>query len=825
LRVFPVLRRAIESRRGTEVPDPQEVRRRAFAGLRELLARLGDRRPLVLCIDDLQWGDADSAALLTELLQPPDPPVLLFLGCYRSEEPEASPFLRTLVALRKQTEAAVGWRKVAVDPLSADEARDLATRLLGTTTVGRTEVETIARESGGNPFFVHELARAAVTGGGTMGGSLSLERVLSERIQQLPEPARDLLSVIATAVRPIGRELACQLAGPGSGALAALAELRSRRLVRSTGTAGEDGVAPYHDRVREAVVAHLSSEQSRDLHRRLARTLEATGHEDPETLAVYFQGAGDTERAGHYFARAADAAAEALAFDQAARLYRQALELRPIGGDEARLLRTKLGDALANAGRGAQAAEQYIAASSGTLPDAFVELRCRAAQQYLMSGHVDEGISIATAVLRQIGIGLPATPRQAIVSLVAYRLWLWLRGKGFRERLVGSIAPKELNRIDVTWGFAIGLSAIDPISGAYFQARNLGQALRAGEPYRIARSIALEAIHVATAGTPAAASTRGLLEIADSLAKRTSNWHAAGLVCLGKGVAAYLQGRWRDGLLHCETGESLFRERCVGTYWESNTAQAFGLYCRIYLGELRELVARCPAVVREAQERGDLYGFANVCSFVRPLTHMVVGEPQIAFVELDDLFEKWSKERFHVQHANANYCRAQLHLYQGESGEALRVATRTVRSMTGSLLVRVQHMRFHTYDIHARASLASCLDSTSRSVVLHGIEQDASRLEREKRADCQGLARVIRAAVAWQRRDHAAAVQLLGQATEQFETLEMKAHAAATRRRLGQLVGGDQGRELIDAADTWMKSQGIRNPVRMTRVYAPGFPD
>jgi hypothetical protein len=204
---------------------------------------------------------------------------------------------------------------------------------------------------------------------------------------------------------------------------------------------------------------------------------------------------------------------------------------------------------------------------------------------------------------------------------------------------------------------------------------------------------------------------------------------------------------------------------------------------------------------------------------------MVVGEPETAFIELDDLAEKWSKERFHVQHANANYCRAQLHLYQGEAAEAERVATGTVRSMTGSLLVRVQHMRFHTYDIHARASLARSLDSTSRSDVLHGIEQDASRLERENRPDCQALARVIRAAVAWQRRDTASAFQLLGQAIQQFETVEMKAHAAATRRRLGQLVGGDRGRELIEAADTWMIGQGIRNPVRMTRVYAPGFPD
>jgi hypothetical protein len=584
-------------------------------------------------------------------------------------------------------------------------------------------------------------------------------------------------------------------------------------------------VAPYHDRVRETVAAHLSPDESRDVHRRLARTLEATGHEDPETLAVHFRGAGEAERAGHYFARAADAAAEALAFDQAARLYRQALELRPVAREETGLLRTKLGDALANAGRGAEAAEQYVAASSGTTRDAFVDLRRRAAQQYLLSGHVDEGISIATAVLREMGMGLPATPRQAVLSLIACRLRLWLRGKRFRERPASSVAPGELTSVDVTWGLAVGLSAIDPIRGAYLQARNLLLALRAGEPYRVARSMALEAIHVATAGTPAATTTQRLLETADSLAKKTGNWHAVGLVSLGNGVAAYLQGRWRDGLVHCEAGESVFRERCVGTYWEINTARAFGLYCRMYLGEFRELVARCPSTVREAQERGDLYGFANICSFVRPLTHMVVGELETGFMELGDLAEKWSKERFNVQHANSNYCRAQLHLYQGESGEAVRVADGTVRSMTGSLLLRVQHMRFHTYDIHARASLALSLDSTNRPDALRRIERDAAHLEREKRPDCQALARVIRAAVAWQRRRPESAVELLGQAIEQFERVEMNAHAAAARRRLGQLVGGDRGRELIEAANAWLTGQGVRNPVRMTRVYAPGFPD
>ena len=58
-----------------------------------------------------------------------------------------------------------------------------------------------------------------------------------------------------------------------------------------------------------------------------------------------------------------------------------------------------------------------------------------------------------------------------------------------------------------------------------------------------------------------------------------------------------------------------------------------------------------------------------------------------------------------------------------------------------------------------------------------------------------------------------------------FEAVDMGLFAAAARRRLGTLLGGDAGRALIAQADAWMAAQEVRNPARMAAGLAPGFPD
>ena len=72
--------------------------------------------PLVIYVDDAQWGDADSAALLLELVRPPDAPPVLFVMTHRDEEAKASPFLKEM---RNRWPEGAEMRDITVGPLDA----------------------------------------------------------------------------------------------------------------------------------------------------------------------------------------------------------------------------------------------------------------------------------------------------------------------------------------------------------------------------------------------------------------------------------------------------------------------------------------------------------------------------------------------------------------------------------------------------------------------------------------------------------------------------------------------------------------------------------
>jgi hypothetical protein len=722
---------------------------------------------------------------------------------------------------------------LSVEPLTPEESRELARALLIAAeqpqVAAPAQLDAIARESGGNPFFVQELVQYLGTTSAVEHaagpGTVSLGPVLWARVQRLPEDARRLLEVVAVAGQPLPLTVACQAAQVGTDVDAALASLRAGRLIRSTGTGEAATLETYHDRIRETVVAHLAPEVRRDLHGRLAQVLEETGAADPEVLASHFLRSDQQARAGRYYAQAAAQAAEALAFDRAATLFRMALDLGATAGAGERPLRARLADALANAGRGAEAAREYLAACAGTSAEEVLELRRRAAMQLLISGHIDEGLATLRLVVEAVGMHLPSSPRRAFVSFLARRLQLWWRGLRFRLRDPGAVPAADLTRIEICWSAATGLGLVDPIQGGYFQTLGLLQALRAGEAYHLARSLAIEAAYVSIGGGRTEARTARLLEQAETLARQVDHPHALGAVTLARGLAAAFVGRWPQARDLCDWAEAILRERCTGALWEIVTAQRFALWALMFMGDVREIARRLPALLRAAQERDDRYAMLNVCTIARPFVRLAANQPQRARRELAEAIGQWSQQGYHVQHMNRLFDEAQIDLYLGEGQAAWQRLVEQWPTLQRSHLLRVQQVRIFLLHLRARGAVAAAAEAKDARPLWKATERDARALRKERMAWSDALAGLIDAAVAAHGGKEAAAVAHLREAVAAFDGLSMRLYAAVARRRLGKLLGGDEGCSLVAQAEAWMAGQKILNSERMTGMLAPGFVD
>jgi eukaryotic-like serine/threonine-protein kinase len=828
--MFPVLASILadDSPDYESVADPQERRRRAVAAFRTLLTGLARRVHLLICIDDLQWGDLDSALLINELLRQPGGPGLLMLATYRSEDAATSACLRSLLDAPASA-AGISRRELALEPLSIADAERLAYELLDEESVkARILAASIARESGGSPLFVRELV-AYIQSGQPLAAlpssrdPISFDDLLRRRLSRVPSDATRLLEIVAVSGQPLREIDAFDAAELFVRDPAILTLLRSAQLVRTRGSGESTAVEIYHDRIREALVGGLPADTRQHHHRRLALTLQAAGHEDPDTLATHFQGAGDPMTAGHYYLLAADAAARALAFDRAAELYRGARDLRQAAGAELNAIRVKLGHALANAGRGWEAAREYKAAREGASePAAALELQRLAGYQYCISGHVQEGRLALREALRMVGVTMSATPRRALWPLLRDRTLLRLRGTRFDDRARTRRSKSELARIDAVWSAATGLAQIDLITAASFQAHNLLLSLRAGEPYRVARALALEAMSSALEGTAREQRAALMLTAARQIAGRIQEPHALGMVALADGVTAMSGGRWTDGTHALDEAEAIFRTRCVGVIWELATLHHFRVWSLAFRGAYREMMSHGHAVLNDARERNDVYTPSTIGMFVEPIQRLLDDDPHGSRKALHDVAREWTHRGVSLQRVMQYMQETFIDLYAGDGEGAWHRLNEWWPELRASYLLRLEQMRIQMLHLRAACAIQASIATRDPSL-LRVAEKDAGRMERERAPWALPEAQIIRASLAAQRGDRAGAAELLDRSASRCETLGRGQFARPARWQQGRLVGGDEGRRLTAAAESAMVEQGIRNPARWTALHLPGF--
>jgi serine/threonine protein kinase len=819
--VFPVLGRveavAEAPRVDEDALDPHELRRRLFGALRELLQRLADRHPLIIVIDDLQWADADSLALIGQLLRPPDAPPMLLLATVRSGDTDSAAHRKE--SLASQLRGPV--TSLMLERMSPDEGRELAAAL-----VRHAQAQTglsasaIAQEAGGHPLFIDELIRHACMVGPQAPGALQLEDALWARIGQLAPPARRVLEVVALAGGRLLQQTAAQAAAMSFGDFAKeVALLRVAHFLRTSGMRASDHVEPYHDRVRKAVLSHLDAPAARDHHRRLALAFETTGQADAEALTIHWREAGDAGKAAHFAQIAAEKATKALAFDRAARFYQICLDL--MGRAAPRELRARLADSLANAGYGAESAHEYLAAAKGAGETEALDLRRRAAEQLLRAGHFDEALQLFRELRDAIGLPLAETPKRAIAGLLLRRARLRLRGLRFRERSESHVPPSELLRIDAGFAMALALSTVDTIRGADLQTRQLLLALAAGEPYRIARGLALEAaFNAAGTGSRGAPRTHRLVTLADDLAKRIDHPHALGLASWAAGSAAYLEGRFREGHELCEQSLEIYRNRCTGVAWEVASAQIISLWSLHYLGRLGEIAHRLPELLKSARARGDLYDSMNLRTSHTNIAWLAADDPAQAERELSEAMREWAPSGYHLPNYYELYGLAQNEIYTGRGSAAWERVERDWPKMKAAFLLELQIVRIEMHFLRARAALASIVERGQVAPDLLAAAEHAARaMEREGAPWGIALASLVRAGVAAVRRAPDAASRY-AVADQKLSDCGMSVHAAAARMRHGELVGGG-GDVLVASATTVFAQEGVVSASRFSQLLAP----
>ena len=301
--LFPVLGTAAD--RGSRGDDPKERRTRLFWTFTEMVQRLGQREPLLIVLEDLQWADASSVALLHFLIRHLTDESVRILGTYNVDDRHQNEPLigleRSLLSLRK-------LRVHPVHPLDEGSTRALVEEVFH---AAGPAVDDFSRLlfgwTGGNPYFIEQTLDALVETGvlhernGTWLG-------WGARELELPSTVRDAIMVrcrhlsaealaIAELMAVIGNRASASLLERVSGfdqatLVQAVEELIDRGLVDESHHEGTLVFEIRHPITRATWYQGLSRSRARMLHGTVAEGLESVYGSDAldhaDELAYHF---------------------------------------------------------------------------------------------------------------------------------------------------------------------------------------------------------------------------------------------------------------------------------------------------------------------------------------------------------------------------------------------------------------------------------------------------------------------------------------------------------------------------------------------------------
>lgn len=809
--------------------NEQLIRRLAFAAISEMLGRMAARHPVVITIDDLQWSDHDSIAFLTELIVPADAPPLMLVLAFRSEDAGNSPPLLSLSSLRNNVTSPGCWTEIDLAGLPEEDACKLLRLLDNSGKLAECELRQMAKESQGSPLFLSELLRmtlqdVSLNEQSDSVATVSIAEMIRRRAETLSPIAREVFDVLSVAVEPLSKTTLSRIVGAADAEFAReIRLLVQENLVRVKGGLETGKLEPFHDQVREASVTALSSESLRNWHQRLALAYEVEGTPDPQKMVRHYSGAGDMAATFRSAAAAAKIAQKALAFDRAAAFYTEAIKTGAADANDLAMLYSQRAEALANAGRGREAAADYLAATERSGQVDALRMRRLASEQLMRSGYFDEGLEAFTALLRSVGFWMPATPIQSIGAMLTIRAFIRLRGLRWKRRKEIELPSHVIRNLDLLWSGAAVFFHVNPVFGTYLQARHMIAALRAGEPYRLALSVGQAASFESLGGVPYYQRGRKLMEFAEHIASDLQNTNLSIAITINWVFLDFLSGRIRDGLEHSRKAIEMLRELGTERTWESSTARMGLIWFLGWGGRIREMSELVPDILDEARSRGDVFTFVMLrCTTLSHRVELAADDPHRAIKEIGNALGQWSQARYDTPHFLAAFSTVECELYVGRFEQARRRVLTEWSALLGSLLFRkCQSFRVLLYYMRARTALAIWLQQRDDRTLVREVEHYASRLRAIRSPWGVAIGEALQSSVEAGCGRVQEAILLLDSAEATLRQQDLRVLAEAVSRRRGELEGAG-GTDRVQTADAFMRSEGILRPDRMAFMILPG---
>ncbi|HET6982163.1 MAG TPA: AAA family ATPase, partial [Myxococcaceae bacterium] len=595
--MFPVLGDVLPFASVGPTASENERMRRGREGVGALLRAVNASTAVVLVLDDAQWADAGTLALLEEILTARPRCLRMVLVAYRPEESIESGLRDQLDALAAR--GSVDQRVLELGCLVLEDALQLAAQL-----APEQKAESLVAESGGEPFLLEQFALAGRTSAST---GASIDQMVLDRARSLGPESFNLVEVACVAGAPLPERLLSRAAGVDD-SRRPLNALVTASLVRRSGSGPKALVYPYHDRIRTGVQASVEPARQREIHLRIAAIASGEGLLNPASLARHLELGGQTEAASRAYGEAARAAEQALAFDSAARMHARVVDLS-VDEEARQAARCARARALHTAGRCDEAGLAFMDAAAHAAPEQSIGLQREAVEAFLAFGYVAEAVKIFVPLLEREGVSYPTTP---LSILCAFLRWIaetrarTLRRPRFRSKPDAGL----VRRSDLAWT-GKGLTNVAPQQGVILCLASLSFALRSGDPFRIARGLSFAACGF----TPGLVSAGGrYLGWLHEMAEKLDDNRLRVLHRVSNGGHCLMLGEWERAIDACNECVAIAERTAAPTHWEQAIARMFSFTAYEFTGQLKEMERASLDYLRVMRSQGDRVGEVMITS-------------------------------------------------------------------------------------------------------------------------------------------------------------------------------------------------------------------